>query len=37
MISERGLQNKADDSQRLQWEGGEFPILCENCLGGKNY
>eukprot|EP01041_Mallomonas_annulata_P002427 gene2427-4715_t len=37
MHSERGLQNKADDNQRLLWEGGEFPILCEKCLGDCPY
>mmetsp|Transcript_23731 Transcript_23731/g.34799 ORF Transcript_23731/g.34799 Transcript_23731/m.34799 type:complete len:280 (+) Transcript_23731:198-1037(+) len=35
--NERGLQNKASDTSRQFWEGGEFPMLCESCLGDNPY
>ena len=37
MYNERGLQSKADDTSRRQWEGGDFPLLCESCLGESPY
>jgi hypothetical protein len=37
MQNERGLQSKADDNSRQQWEGGDFPMLCEPCLGDNPY
>ena len=36
MESERGFSTKSDMKQ-MQWEGGEFPILCETCLGDNPY
>lgn len=35
--SERGLQSKADSSSHREWENGEFPVLCEGCLGENPY
>ncbi len=37
MQNERGLQSKADNNSRQQWENGEFPMLCEGCLGENPY
>ncbi len=37
MHSERGFADKSD-AARLQWDnGGDFPILCEQCLGTTPY
>ena len=28
---------RADDKSRQQWESGEFPMVCESCLGDNPY
>jgi pre-mRNA-splicing factor RBM22/SLT11 len=35
--NERGMQTKTDDNSRQMWDGGDFPILCEKCLGDTPY
>ena len=36
MHSERGMQGKADINN-VQWDRGDFPILCESCFGDNPY
>lgn len=36
MITERGTQNKGNLGE-VSWQGAEFPILCETCLGSNPY
>mmetsp|Transcript_17024 Transcript_17024/g.28404 ORF Transcript_17024/g.28404 Transcript_17024/m.28404 type:complete len:298 (+) Transcript_17024:78-971(+) len=35
--NERGLHYKADDKSKQNWETGDFPMVCEACLGDNPY